>query len=75
MPQEPEHERQFLTNKARQGQNSRRVLWILVFSLIAVGFVWVIAEIYYNTAVAPENAMSDAVIPDDTGSLDPDGTR
>lgn len=40
--------------EARQGNNSRRILTVLIISIAAALVAWGIAEIYYEAALEPQ---------------------
>ncbi|MCM2294058.1 hypothetical protein NAC44_17160 [Allorhizobium sp. BGMRC 0089] len=46
--------RQIPPGKARQGNASKRILMILIFSLAGAFVVWGIAELYYVVELAPQ---------------------
>ncbi|MCO6188579.1 hypothetical protein [Rhizobium sp. L1K21] len=52
--------REIPPKKARQGGTSRRVLIVLVVSLVAAFAVWGIAELYYYGAMAPGPQANEA---------------
>lgn len=60
--------RKIPARKARQGGSSRRTLMVLVWSLVGAFVIWGIVEIYYFTALRPDNlgpsqATRDANVP------------
>jgi hypothetical protein len=43
--------------KARQGNNSARILKVLIISLVGAFILWGVAEVYYFAVLDPDNPV------------------